>query len=67
MARFFPKGAVRLRRFVFRLAAAPVLRELVFLAYRLTGRSGYLPWMRACCRRLPVDELARRLTGGAGA
>ena len=67
VARFFPKGAVRLRRFVFRLAAAPVLRELVFLAYRLTGRSGYLPWMRACCRRLPVDELARRLTGGAGA
>ena len=65
LARFFPPEALRLRRRMFRFASAPVLRRLLFLLLRLTGRSGYLPWMRACCRRLPVAELAARLKGSA--
>ena len=70
LARFFPSKVVRLRRFLFYLIATPVLREFVSLVYRLTGRSGYVAWMKGCCRRFPVDEMLirflRRTSTSAG-
>ena len=67
LCRFFPARDRVLRRTLFHLAATPVARNLLFLVLRLTGRRGYVTWMKGCCRRFPVDELARRLMGGADA
>lgn len=47
LLRFFSPGTIRFRRFMFHLGTTPVLRRLLFLALRLTGRSSYVDWFKS--------------------
>ena len=64
--RFFDPGDVRRRRVLFALFTMPILRDLLFALFRLTGRAGYLAWLRPCCRRLPWRRLAQVILSGKG-
>lgn len=59
LRRFFDPSDVWRRRILFALFSTPVVRSLLFELLNLTGRAGYLAWLRPCCRRLPWRRLAR--------